>query len=243
MTDFGSNPHRRFNPLTGQWVVVSPHRGKRPWQGAQEALASDERPAHDPSCYLCAGNERITGDTNPQYTETYVFPNDFPALLKDGGAGEPDANSDPCFRTQAIEGECRVVCFSPNHGETLAEMAPPAIETVIDTWVGQVKELSAKYPWVQVFENKGAAMGCSNPHPHGQIWASSFIPNEVARKEQRLREHTESTNSNLLVEYARKESADGARTIVENDHWIAVVPFGQRGRSKPCYYPRLISLV
>ncbi|MBK3152614.1 galactose-1-phosphate uridylyltransferase, partial [Escherichia coli] len=164
------HPHRRYNPLTGQWILVSPHRAKRPWQGAQETPAKQTLPAHDPDCFLCPGNTRVTGDTNPNYTGTYVFTNDFAALMTD----TPDApeSDDPLMRCQSARGTSRVICFSPDHSKTLPELSLEALEDVVKTWQEQTADLGKSYPWVQVFENKGAAMGCSNPHPHGQVWAN-----------------------------------------------------------------------
>ncbi|MEN3258880.1 galactose-1-phosphate uridylyltransferase [Sodalis endosymbiont of Spalangia cameroni] len=217
------HPHRRYNPLTGQWILVSPHRAKRPWQGQQETPSAQTLPAHDPDCYLCPGNTRITGDRNPDYRTTHVFTNDFAALMPD----TPDAppSDDPLFRSQSARGTSRVICFSPDHSKTLPELSLPALEAVIATWREQSAELGKTYPWVQVFENKGAAMGCSNPHPHGQIWANSFLPNEAEREDRLQREYYRQQGSSLLLDYAARELADGARTVVETRHWLAVVPY------------------
>ena len=217
------HPHRRFNPLTGQWVLVSPHRAKRPWQGQVEKAAPDDRPAHDPDCFLCAGNTRVNGEKNPDYQGTFVFTNDFAALMTDTPASPQ--SEDPLFQCESVRGTSRVICFSPDHSKTLPELPVPAIRQVIDTWCEQVAELSKDYVWVQVFENKGAAMGCSNPHPHGQIWANSFIPNELAREEQTQKQWLTDNRTPMLLDYAQKEQQSGERTVVETEHWIAVVPY------------------
>ena len=217
------HPHRRFNPLTGQWVLVSPHRAKRPWQGQVEKAAPDDRPEHDPDCFLCAGNTRVNGEKNPDYQGTFVFTNDFAALMTDTPASPQ--SEDPLFQCESARGTSRVICFSPDHSKTLPELPVPAIRQVIDTWCEQVAELSKDYVWVQVFENKGAAMGCSNPHPHGQIWANSFIPNELAREEQTQKQWLTDKRAPMLLDYAQKEQQSGERTVVETEHWIAVVPY------------------
>jgi len=193
------HPHRRFNPLTGQYVLVSPHRAKRPWQGQVEKVSQAPKQAHDPDCFLCAGNTRVTGDINPDYQGTFVFTNDFAALMQDTPAA--DNASDPLLKLEAARGTSRVICFSPDHGKTLPELPLPAIEGVITTWMDQVAELSSQWQWVQVFENKGAVMGCSNPHPHGQIWGSDFLPNEIAREEQHQRDWLAEHGRPMLLEY------------------------------------------
>ena len=216
------HPHRRYNPLTGDWVLVSPHRAKRPWQGQVEKTAPDNRPAHDPECFLCPGNQRITGDDNPDYTRPFVFTNDFPALLTD----TPDAPTESgLFQASGARGEARVICFSPDHSKTLPQLSVGEIRNVIDVWAEQVVELGVRYPWVQLFENKGAVMGSSNPHPHGQIWASSFLPNEARKEDDNQRQWHQEKGSNMLLEYAQKESESGERSVVENDDWIAMVPY------------------
>ena len=210
------HPHRRYNPLTGQWILVSPHRAKRPWQGAQETPAKQTLPAHDPDCFLCPGNTRVTGDTNPNYTGTYVFTNDFAALMTD----TPDApeSDDPLIRCQSARGTSRVICFSPDHSKTLPELSLEALEDVVKTWQEQTADLGKSYPWVQVFENKGAAMGCSNPHPHGQVWANSFLPNEAEREDRLQKEYYAAQGQPMLLDYVQRELADGSRTVVDTEH-------------------------
>ncbi|WP_159566564.1 galactose-1-phosphate uridylyltransferase [Budvicia diplopodorum] len=217
------HPHRRFNPLTEQWILVSPHRAKRPWQGQQESIEQVKRPAHDPECFLCAGNTRVTGDINPDYQQTYVFTNDFAALMPD--TPEAAESQDPLIRSQSARGTSRVICFSPDHSKTLPELPLNGVEKIIETWQRQLAELGQTYPWVQVFENKGAAMGCSNPHPHGQIWANSFLPNEIEREDRLQKAYFDQYHSPMLLDYVRKEMADGSRTVVETTHWLAVVPY------------------
>ncbi len=217
------HPHRRYNPLTGQYVLVSPHRAKRPWQGADELPEVADDTTYDSDCFLCPTNTRVSGDKNPDYEGTYVFNNDHAALTP----ATPDAPSsdNPLFRCESARGLSRVICFSPDHSKTLPELPLVKIRQVIDTWNEQIEELGQEYVWVQAFENKGATMGCSQPHPHGQIWANSFLPNEIARKDENLRAYYQQNGSNLLVDYAKAEIEDGSRTVVETEHWIAVVPY------------------
>ena len=217
------HPHRRFNPLTGEWVLVSPHRAKRPWQGAKETINEAIRPSHDPSCYLCAGNTRVGGVQNPNYDHTFVFDNDFRALLDP--TPTIDESEHPLFKTSQVEGTCRVVCFSPDHSKTIAQLSQTEIEEVIKTWSSEVERLSDRYRWVQVFENKGAAMGCSNPHPHGQIWAMSVLPNEAMKEDERQAIYREEHGGVMLLDYAREELERGERIVVEEEHWLAVVPY------------------
>jgi UDPglucose--hexose-1-phosphate uridylyltransferase len=216
-------PHRRFNPLLGQWILVSPHRTKRPWLGQVERLAPDQRPEFDPKCYLCPGNRRAGNATNPPYTSTLVFVNDFSALLPDAPAGEKSA--DELFQVEAVRGECRVICFSPRHDLTLAQMAVPEIRRVVDVWAEQITELGKSYRWVQLFENKGAVMGCSNPHPHGQVWASSSLPDEPAAEDRQQKVYFQRHQSPLLLDVMQAELRSGSRMVVQNDEWLVIVPF------------------
>lgn len=217
------HPHRRYNPLTGDWILVSPHRTKRPWRGQVERPPQETRPRYDPACHLCPGNTRASGVQNPHYESTFVFTNDFAALLPD----TPQAAivPHPLLRAESEQGTCRVVCFSPRHDLTLPEMPLEGIRCVVDVWAEQTAELGEQYTWVQVFENKGAMMGCSDPHPHGQIWAGSALPNEPAKEDARQRDYLSAHGEPLLVAYAALEAERQERVVVENEHWLAVVPY------------------
>ncbi|HEX8903987.1 MAG TPA: UDP-glucose--hexose-1-phosphate uridylyltransferase [Longimicrobiaceae bacterium] len=219
------HPHRRLNPLTGEWVLVSPHRARRPWQGQTEAAPADHRPAYDPGCYLCPGNERAGGVRNPAYTGTFVFDNDFAALRPDA----PDAgvDVDGLLVARPEPGLCRVICFSPRHDLSLSEMEPAAIRRVVDLWAEQYAELGARpdVGHVQIFENKGEVMGSSNPHPHGQIWAQRSVPLLPAREGERQAEYLARHGRTLLGDYLALEEARGERLVCGNDHFAALVPF------------------
>lgn len=215
-------PHRRLNPLTGEWVLVSPHRTDRPWRGQVEHPPQDARPAFDSTCYLCPGNERAGSARNPVYDHTFVFTNDYAALLPD----TPQTNyPDSLLHAETESGTCRVICFSPRHDLTLARMEVADIRRVVDVWADQVAELSQHYRWVQVFENRGEMMGASNPHPHGQVWAGSALPNEAAKEELFQQRYFAQHHSPLLLDYAHLEIEQGVRVVVTNLDWIAVVPF------------------
>ena len=215
------NPHRRYDPLRDTWVLVSPGRTKRPWSGAVEQAAETARPAYDPECYLCPGNQRANGKTNPRYDSTFVFTNDYSALLPDVVASQW---TDGLMRAEAVAGTCRVVCFSPRHDLTLANLPPAEVRAVVDTWADQTTELGERFGWVQIFENRGTAMGASNPHPHGQIWAQDALPSEGARELATQLRYNRLTGAHLLIDYGTQE-AGGDRRIFLMDHWQAVVPF------------------
>jgi UDPglucose--hexose-1-phosphate uridylyltransferase len=216
-----TEPHRRRNALTGEWVLVSAGRTKRPWLGAEEPPPPEERAAFDAGCYLCPGNTRVSGDMNPAYDATFVFTNDFAALRPDTS----DARlGDGLFRAEGTRGTCRVVCFSPRHDVTLAGMDGASIRRVIDVWADQTTELGSRYRWVQAFENRGAAMGASNPHPHGQIWAGDALPVEAALELAQQTAHHTATGRRLLVDYAAAERG-GPRVIRDAGGWLTLVPF------------------
>jgi len=223
--DIAEHSHRRRNPLTGQWVLVSPHRSMRPWQGQQEETADEQLPAYEPSCYLCAGNTRVSGDVNPAYTGTFVFTNDHAALLPEVPAAPAGQADDPLFSLRAARGTSRVICYSPDHARTLPELSLDSLADVVDTWCAQTTELGQTHEWVQVFENKGAIMGCSQPHPHGQIWATGHVPNEPAMEDVQQRAYHAEHGRPLLLDVAEREAALGERVVLQTGHWLVEVPF------------------
>lgn len=276
--------HRRFDPLSGEWVMVSPHRGKRPWQGQVDEPAP-ARAQFDAACYLCPGNERAGGEHNPDYADLFVFGNDFPALLPAGlvavnpvpagstpGESAPEASVPEAaaaedlsiedlldakqvagdeaaasgdradvpslLRSAAVAGECRVVCFSPRHDLSLGELDQAARRRVVDAWAEQVRELGERWAWVQCFENRGAMMGCSSPHPHGQIWAMDEVPTLVAREAELQQAHMAARGTSLLADVLAEELAYGERIVVENAHWVALVPFWARWPFETLLLPR-----
>ena len=227
LTKLKEVPHRRFNPLTRDWVLVSPHRTQRPWQGQTDRQPEERELRYDPHCYLCPGNERAGGALNPQYDATFIFDNDFAALKPDvphsavseGGKGLLIAETEP--------GVCRVLCFSPRHDMTLAHMDVASIRRVVDLWADQYRELGdmTEINHVQIFENRGEMMGCSNPHPHGQIWANKSIPNVPRVEQASLAEYHRINQSCLLCDYVELERVAGERIVCENEHFVALVPF------------------
>lgn len=223
--ELSEHPHRRYNPLTRTWVLCSPHRAKRPWQGQTESPTTEEKPSFDPNCYLCPGNTRANGETNPHYNGTFVFDNDFAALLPDTPSQEP--GSSRLLISEPNPGNCRVLCFSPKHNQTLAKMDQPGLLKVVDAWQKQYQELgnNPQIGYVQVFENKGAVMGCSNPHPHGQIWASAAIPEIPAAETLSFREWKQANGSCLLCDYWKEEEHTKERIVFENNSFAVLVPF------------------
>lgn len=223
--DLGNHSHRRLNILTGEWIQVSPHRAKRPWQGKEEETPSEQKPEYDQDCYLCPGNSRAGGVVNPEYEDTFVFTNDFSAL-------KPDVPSDNYSQNELLvakgeKGICRVICFSPRHDLTLPQMEPQQIRSVVDLWCREYKELGSReyINYVQIFENKGEIMGCSNPHPHGQIWAQESIPEEPAKELKQFREYYNKHSSTLLQNYLQSELQLDERVVVQNDDFAVLVPF------------------
>lgn len=223
-TNLQDYSHKRLNILTGEWVLVSPHRAKRPWQGQNEEISKEKRPSHDKSCYLCATNTRINGEKNPDYKDVFVFTNDFAALQNDSPSFSVN---DGLFKAQSETGICKVICFSPDHSKSLAEMKVEDIKKVVHAWQQEYLELGAidGINYVQIFENKGAVMGCSNPHPHGQIWSQSTLPNEVEKKDNQQFNYFDKHQKSLLETYLKQELAAKERIIFENDDFVVLIPF------------------
>jgi UDPglucose--hexose-1-phosphate uridylyltransferase len=219
------HPHRRYNPLTGEWVLVSPHRTLRPWLGAVEKISADTPPRYDPACYMCPGNARADGHRNPSYDSTFVFDNDYPALLPE--IPDEEMEADGLLIARSEKGICRVVCFSPRHDFTLSRMEVADIRRVVDAWTEEYDRLAALplVNYVQIFENHGVMMGASNPHPHGQIWGSSSIPNEPAKEQRNQQQHRAARHSCLLCDYLALERSRGERLVWENEYFSVVVPF------------------
>jgi UDPglucose--hexose-1-phosphate uridylyltransferase len=237
-------PHRRYNPLNGNWVLVSPQRALRPWQGSEETSSPPPATSHDPECYLCPGNVRASGLSNPQYPLTYAFTNDFSALGTDAQAATASkdtnstATSNGLLRTAAVRGTSRVLCYSPHHDLTLASMSQTEIAQVITLWIEQSAELGRDYRWVQVFENKGELMGCSNPHPHGQVWAQDTLPTDADAEDRNQREHYRQFGTPLLADYAAQELALGERVVAQTEHWLLLVPYWAQWPFETLLLPR-----
>ncbi|MFW0718609.1 UDP-glucose--hexose-1-phosphate uridylyltransferase [Pedobacter sp. N23S346] len=223
--DLDSNPHRRLNILTGEWVLVSPHRTKRPWQGKVEDLAANDRPEYDPKCYLCPGNDRADGDVNPDYKESFVFKNDFSALLEDTPTDSLD--DDGLLVAKNERGICKVISFSPKHNLTLPELSINEITAVVDLWQKEYNSLSENewIKYIQIFENKGEIMGCSNPHPHGQIWSQSEVPMEIVKETERQKNYYAVHRTSMLSAYLKLELKKNERVVFENEHFAVLVPF------------------
>lgn len=220
-----TEPHRRYNPLEDSWVLVSPHRTARPWLG-EETSATQSRPSYDKDCYLCPGNQRAVGLQTPDYDGVFVFDNDFPALLPATETLKVTTGSkDPLFQLEVAAGRCRVICYSPQHDLSLGHLDQAALQAVVETWIQEYQQLSTDFTWVQIFENRGAAMGASNPHPHGQVWAVDHLPSIAFREQRAQSQYLLDHDSLLLLDYAEQEVANGERAVYQNDEWLVVVPY------------------
>ncbi|MBO7055222.1 MAG: UDP-glucose--hexose-1-phosphate uridylyltransferase [Bacteroidales bacterium] len=222
--DIANDTHRRYNPLIGEWMLVSPHRGKRPWLGQQETPARQQLPEYDTNCYLCPGNERAGGVKNPQYRGPFVFTNDFSAITPNISDGNVD---DGLFQAKSEKGICRVICFSPYHNKTIPQLSTDEVFQVVKLWQKEYVDLGAKefINHIQIFENKGAAMGCSNPHPHCQIWAQQSVPEIVTKEDYNQKTYYETKGTQLLQDYVDRELEKKERIVFESKYFVALVPF------------------
>jgi UDPglucose--hexose-1-phosphate uridylyltransferase len=225
MFDLKEHSHTRLNILTGDWILVSPHRTKRPWQGKTESVPEDDRPAYDPKCYLCPGNTRADGSVNPVYETSFVFTNDFSALLADTPEGS--VNIDGLLKANSEKGICKVISFSPDHSLTLPRLTVQAIEAVIELWKKEFESIASNpsIKYIQIFENKGEIMGCSNPHPHGQIWSQASLPLEIYKETREQKKYFDEKGKSLLTDYVAIELKEKERIVLENEHFVALVPF------------------
>ena len=232
MTDsLSQRPHRRRNALTGEWVTVSPQRAQRPWQGEESAVPGNTEVTYDADCYLCPGNTRVSGHVNAPYTSPWAFDNDFPAVQADldassvgvntSGSGEPSA----LFKSESVAGRCRVLCYHPDHNKTLANMTEQEALAVVQLWVSEVGALRQSHQWVQVFENRGEMMGCSNAHPHGQIWAVDTLPNEGAKELAQQQAFFDTEGVALLEAYRAEEERLAERLVIQEEYWTVLVPY------------------
>ncbi|KAJ3314587.1 hypothetical protein HDV04_006146 [Boothiomyces sp. JEL0838] len=241
--DFTEHSHKRYNPLNDSWILCSPHRAKRPWlgmqwliEGQQESTNDQQSPSYLPDCFLCPGNKRINGEQNPKYESTFVFANDFPAVKDQQPEYDPNSIQienvpkdlvNRLYKAQGVRGCAKVVCFSPDHSKTMAEMNADEIVEIVKTWKNLALELKEmpNINYAVMFENKGSAMGCSNPHPHGQVWATEDVPQEPAAEIKSLKKYQNEHHSCLLCDLVKTELAFKDRIVCQNDSWICIVPF------------------
>lgn len=222
INSFLEKPHRRYNPLSDKWILVSPQRSDRPWKGKVEHTKDTSSQRYDKGCYLCPGNKRVSGQVNDNYEHCFVFNNDFAAIEANMSKEFID---DPLFRAEAVSGECKVICYSPDHSKTLPELGLDEIGRVINSWCDIYFDLETRHAWVQIFENKGEINGCSNPHPHGQVWASNYLPQEAECENSKQKEYFASNQVPMLLNYGEEEVKSGERVVCYNEDWIVVVPY------------------